>query len=91
MSLNGSTKHTVLDDDAQADVHDNPTKVFVFAFDQSDLDILGPAGTAQAQGWQFVAQPRISEQVPDYFFAENFPSFLFGLPTFYSEHGSWFF
>ena len=44
----------VLDDDKQADVHDNPSKIFVFAFDQSDLTNLGPANTAQNSGWMAV-------------------------------------
>ncbi|HVO46268.1 MAG TPA: esterase-like activity of phytase family protein [Steroidobacteraceae bacterium] len=93
ISLNGVTKHTlylssdndflasfVLDDDQQAHVHDNPSRIFVFAFDQGDLDSLGTAGTAQNQGWKYVAQPLVSEQVPDFFSPEQFPSFLFGLP-----------
>ena len=57
--LNGATKHTlylssdndflasfVLDDHLQAHVFDNPSKVFVFDFDQSDLDSLGTAAAA---------------------------------------------
>jgi hypothetical protein len=102
VSLSGSTKHTlylssdndflasfVLDDDLQSHVYDNPSKIFVFAFDQSDLDSLGTADTAQAKGWKFVAQPLASEQVPDYYSPEQFPSFLFGLPT-WPFHGGWF-
>jgi len=93
VSLNGVTKHTlylssdndflasfVLDDDQQAHVYDNPSRIFVFAFDQGDLNSLGTAGTAQNQGWKYVAQPLVSEQVPDFFSPEQFPSFLFGLP-----------
>jgi hypothetical protein len=34
-----------------------------------------------------VAQPLVSEQAPDYFSPEQFPSFLFGLPTFNSRGG----
>ncbi|HEY6456705.1 MAG TPA: esterase-like activity of phytase family protein [Steroidobacteraceae bacterium] len=98
VTLNAVTKHTlylssdndflgsfVLDDDLQADVHDNPTKIFVFDFNQSDLDSLGPASTAQNLGWKYVAQPLVSEQVPDFFSPEQFPSFLFGPPTFDSR------
>jgi hypothetical protein len=104
VSLNGTPKHTlylstdndflasfVLDDDLQAHVYDNPNKIFVFAFDQGDLDTLGTANTAQSRGWKFVAQPLVSEQVPDYFSPEDFPSFLFGLPTFNSHGGFGFF
>jgi hypothetical protein len=99
VTLNGATKHTlylssdndflasfVLDDDQQADVHDNPTKVFVFDFNQSDLDALGTANTSQNAGWKYVEQPLISEQVPDLYSPEEFPSFLFGPPDFES-HG----
>jgi hypothetical protein len=95
VSLNGTTKHTlylssdndflasfVLDDDLQAHVHDNPSKIFVFSFDQSDLDTLGTANTAQGLGWKYVPQQLVSEQVPDFYSPEEFPSFLFGLPTF---------
>ncbi|HUI60598.1 MAG TPA: esterase-like activity of phytase family protein [Steroidobacteraceae bacterium] len=98
VSLNGATKHTlylssdndflasfVLDDDQQTHVFDNPSRIFVFAFDQSDLDSLGATGTAQNQGWKYVPQPLVSEQVPDFFSPEQFPSFLFGLPAFDSR------
>ena len=47
----------MLDDDLQADVHDNPSKIFVFAFDQDDLNSLGTASTFNRQGWKFVRQP----------------------------------
>ncbi len=77
----------VLDDDLQSHVYDNPNKVFVFAFEQADLDSLGTANTAQGQGWKYVAQPLVSEQVPDDFPPELFPSFLFGLPSFHSHDG----
>jgi hypothetical protein len=94
LTINGQTKHTlyastdndflasfVLDDDLQADVHDNPSKIFVFAFDQDDLNSLGAAGTFKGQGWKFQRQPLVSEQVPDYHSPEQFPSFLYGLPN----------
>jgi len=94
VSLNGATKHTlylssdndflasfVLDDDLQAHVHDNPSKIFVFGFDQSDLDSLGTAATAQNLGWKYVPQQLVSEQMPDFYSPEQFPSFLFGLPN----------
>ena len=100
VSLNGTTKHTlylssdndflasfVLDDDLQTHVYDNPSKIFVFDFDQSDLDSLGTAGTFQNSGWQYVRQPLVSEQVPDFGSPEQFPSFLFGLPSFNSPAG----
>ena len=100
VSLNGATKHTlylstdndflasfVLDDDLQSHVYDNPNKIFVFAFDQGDLDSLGTTNTAQGKGWKFVPQSLVSEQVPDYFSPEQFPSFLFGLPSFISHGG----
>jgi hypothetical protein len=100
VSVNGVTKHTlyvstdndflasfVLDDDLQADVHDNPTKIFVFDFDQSDLTGLGTANTAQNRGWQYVPQQLVSEQMPDYGSPEQFPSFLFGLPGANSQGG----
>ena len=93
--VNGATKHTLylssdndflasfaLDDDLQAHVHDNPSKIFVFSFDQGDLDQLGTANTAQSQGWKYVPQQLVSEQVPDFHSPEQFPSFLFGLPGF---------
>lgn len=99
VSLNGQAKHTlylssdndflasfVLDDDLQSHVYDNPSKIFVFAFDQGDLDALGTANTAGNQGWKFVPQPLVTEQFPDFFSPEDFPSFLFGLPTF-NAHG----
>jgi hypothetical protein len=67
--LNGATKHTlylssdndflasfVLDDELQAHVFDNPSKIFVFDFDQSDLDSLGTANTSQGRGWKYVPQ-----------------------------------
>jgi len=73
--LNGATKHTlylssdndflasfVLDDHLQAHVFDNPSKIFVFDFDQSDLDSLGTANTAQIQGWKFVPQALLFAQ-----------------------------
>ncbi len=73
--LNGTTKHTlylssdsdflasfVLDDDSQADVHDNPSKIFVYDFHQNDLDSLGTANTAHSAGWKYVPQPLASEQ-----------------------------
>ena len=98
--LNGTTKHTlylssdndflasfVLDDDKQADVHDNPNKIFVFAFDQNDLDSLGTANTAKAQGWKYVPQPLGLEQFFHFDEPELFPSFVFGLPGF-DSHGS---
>ena len=101
--LNGTTKHTlylssdndflasfVLDDDKQADVHDNPTKIFVFAFDQNDLNSLGTANTAQSAGWKYVPQPLVSEQFLNFDAPEQFPSYLFGLPAFNSR-GSGFF
>ena len=104
VSFNGTTKHTlylstdndflasfVLDDDLQAHVYDNPNKIFVFAFDQADLDSLGTANTAQSKGWKFVPQQLVSEQVPDYFSPEDFPSFLFGLPTSNSHGGFGFY
>lgn len=100
VSLNGATKHTlylstdndflasfVLDDDLQSHVYDNPNKMFVFAFDQSDLDNLGATNTSQNRGWKYVPQSLVSEQVPDYFSPEQFPSFLFGLPSFISHGG----
>ena len=68
----------MLDDDLQSHVYDNPSRIFVFAFDQADLDALGTAGTAQGQGWKYVAQPLVTEQ---------FPSFLFGQPTCNSRGG----
>jgi len=96
VSLNGATKHTLylssdndflasfaLDDDLQAHVHDNPSRIFVFAFDQGDLDSLGTANTSRNGGWKYVAQPLVSEQVPDDYSPEQFPSFLFGLPGFH--------
>ncbi|HEY6924827.1 MAG TPA: esterase-like activity of phytase family protein [Steroidobacteraceae bacterium] len=96
VNLNGVTKHTlylssdndflasfVLDDDLPAHVHDNPSKIFVFAFDQNDLDSLGVANTAQNAGWKYVAQPLVSEQVLDDDSPEQFPSFLFGGPGFH--------
>jgi hypothetical protein len=104
VSVNGVTKHTlyvstdndflasfVLDDDQQADVHDNPTRIFVFAFDQGDLNSLDPTNTQQGQGWKYVPQPLVTEQFPDYDSPEQFPSFLFGLPTFNSRGGFGFF
>jgi Esterase-like activity of phytase len=104
VSLNGATKHTLylssdndflasfaLDDELQAHVHDNPSKIFVFAFDQSDLDSLGTTNTSQSLGWKYVKQPLLSEQVPDYYSPEQFPSFLFELPTFNSHGGFGFF
>jgi hypothetical protein len=58
VSLNGQTKHTlylssdndflatfVLDDELQSHVYDNPSKIFVFAFDQGDLNALGTEST----------------------------------------------
>jgi hypothetical protein len=100
VSLNGATKHTlylstdndflasfVLDDDLQSHVYNNPNKIFVFAFDQGDLDSLGTTNTSQNKGWKFVPQSLVSEQVPDYFSPEQFPSFLFGLPSFISHGG----
>jgi hypothetical protein len=100
VSLGGTTKHTlylstdndflasfVLDDDLQSHVYANPSKIFVFAFEQSDLDSLGAANTAQNVGWKYVAQPLDCEQFPDYDSPETFPSFLFGLPTFNSRTG----
>jgi hypothetical protein len=100
VALNGTTKHTlylssdndflasfVLDDDKQADVHDNPSKIFVFAFDQNDLNSLGTANTAQGQGWKYVPQPLGSEQFLHFDELEQFPSFEFGLPGF-DSHGS---
>ena len=90
---NGVTKHTLylssdndflasfaLDDDLQAHVYANPSRIFVFAFDQGDLDSLGTANTWQNRGWKYVAQPLVSEQAPDDYSPEQFPSFLFGLP-----------
>jgi hypothetical protein len=106
VKLNGSTKHTLylssdndflasfaLDDDAQADVHDNPNRIFVFDFDQGDLDSLGTTSTAQSQGWTYVAQPLPTEQlqVLDEFPPEQFPSVLFGLPSFNFHSGFPFF
>jgi hypothetical protein len=104
VSVNGVTKHTlyvstdndflasfVLDDDLQADVHDNPTKIFVFDFDQNDLNSLDASNTAQGQGWQYVPQRLVTEQFPDYDSPEQFPSFLFGLPAFNSHGGFGFF
>jgi hypothetical protein len=100
VSLNGSTKHTLylstdndflasfaLDDDLQSHVYDNPSRIFVFAFDQSDLDSLSVANTAGNQGWKYVAQPLVVEPFLDYDSPESFPSFLFGLPTFNSHGG----
>ena len=100
VSLNGAKKHTLylssdndflasfaLDDDLQSHVYDNPNKIFVFDFDQGDLDSLGTTNTSQGKGWTYVAQALVSEQVPDYFSPEAFPSFLFGLPTFDSHGG----
>jgi Esterase-like activity of phytase len=100
VSLNGSTKHTLylstdndflasfaLDDGLQSHVYDNPSKIFVFAFDQGDLDSLSVANTAASQGWKYVAQPLVVEPFPDYDSPESFPSFLFGLPTFNSHGG----
>lgn len=100
VSLNGVTKHTlylssdndflasfVLDDDLPAHVHDNPSRIFVFSFDQGDLDSLGSANTGQGQGWKYVPQALWAEQVPDYFSPEQFPSFLFGLPSYDSRGG----
>lgn len=97
--VNGVKKHTLylssdndflasfaLDDDLQSHVYDNPSKIFVFDFDQSDLDSLGTANTAENQGWKFVPQALVSEQVPDFFSPEDFPSFLFGPPSF-NFHG----
>ena len=96
--LNGAKKHTlylssdndflasfVLDDDKQSDVHDNPNKIFVFAFDQNDLDSLGSTNTAQGQGWKYVPQPLGSEPFLHFDGPEQFPSFLFGLPGFDSH------
>ena len=96
--LNGAKKHTlylssdndflasfVLDDDKQSDVHDNPNKIFVFAFDQNDLDSLGSANTAHGQGWKYVPQPLGSEPFLHFDGPEQFPSFLFGLPGFDSR------
>ena len=57
------------------------------SFDQSDLDSLGTANTSQNLGWKYVAQPLVSEQVLDDYSPEQFPSFLFGLPTFNSHGG----
>jgi hypothetical protein len=87
VSLNGATKHTLylssdndflasfaLDDDLQAHVHDNPSRIFVFAFDQGDLDSLGTTNTSQSGGWKYVAQPLVSEPVPDDYSPEQFPS-----------------
>jgi hypothetical protein len=104
VSLNGAPKHSlylssdndflasfVLDDDLPAHVHDNPSKIFVFGFDQGDLDSLGTASTAQNRGWKYVPQPLVSEQFPDFFSPEQFPSFLFGLPNFNSRGGFGFF
>ena len=104
VSLDGQTKHTlylssdndflasfVLDDDLPSHVYDNPSKIFVFAFDQGDLDALGTAGTAQSRGWKYVAQPLVTEQFPDFFSPEQFPSFLFGLPAFNAHGGFPFF
>lgn len=101
ITLKGAAKHTlylssdndflpsfVLDDELQTHVHDNPSKIFVFAFDQGDLDSLGTANTSQNLGWKYVAQALVSEQVPDYYSPEQFPSFLFELPTFDSHGGS---
>jgi hypothetical protein len=101
--INGTTKHTlylssdndflasfVLDDDKQADVHDNPSKIFVFAFDQNDLESLGTANTAQSQGWKYVPQPLASEQFLNFDAPEQFPSFLFGLPAFDSRGSRYF-
>jgi hypothetical protein len=100
VSLNASTKHTlylssdndflasfVLDDDLPTHVYNNPNKIFVFAFDQSDLDSLRTANTAQNLGWKFVSQPLIAEQAPDDYPPEQFPSLLFGLPGFLSHDG----
>jgi hypothetical protein len=75
----------VLDDDKQADVHDNPNKIFVFAFDQNDLESLGTANTAKAQGWKYVPQPLGLEQFLRFDELEQFPSFEFGLPGFDSR------
>jgi hypothetical protein len=71
----------------QSHVYNNPNKIFVFAFDQADLDSLGATNTSQNRGWKYVAQALVSEQVPDYFSPEQFPSFLFGLPSFFSHGG----
>jgi hypothetical protein len=103
VALNGTTKHTlylssdndflasfVLDDDKQADVHDNPNKIFVFAFDQNDLDSLGTANTAKAQGWKYVPQPLGSEQFLHFDEPEQFPSFEFGLPGFDSRGSKYY-
>lgn len=86
VSMDGATKHTlylssdndflasfVLDDDLPTHVHDNPSRIFVFAFDQGDLDSLGTANTSQNGGWKYVAQPLVSEQVPDDYSPEQFP------------------
>jgi hypothetical protein len=97
--LDGTTKHTlylssdndflasfVLDDDLPAHVFDNPSKIFVFAFDQNDLSSLGTANTAQNQGWKFVPQPLRSEQFLSFDDPEQYPSLLFGFPTFDSRN-----
>jgi hypothetical protein len=104
VSLNGATKHTlylstdndflasfVLDDDQPSHVYDNPSKIFVFDFDQSDLDSLGTANTYQGAGWKYVAQPLVCETFTDDDSPEQWPSFLFGLPTFNSHNGFKFF
>jgi hypothetical protein len=67
----------VLDDDLPARIFDNPTKIFVFAFDQSDSSGLGTANTAQNQGWKYVPQPLRSGQFLGFDDPEQFPSFLF--------------
>ena len=93
--INGTTKHTlylssdndflasfVLDDDLPAHVFDNPNKIFVFAFDQSDLTALGTANTAQNNGWKYVPQALRSEDHFNFDDPEQYPSILFGLPAF---------
>jgi len=93
VALNGATKHTlylssdndflasfVLDDDAPAHVFDNPNKIFVFSFDQNDLNGLGTANTAQNQGWKYVPQPLHHEQFFNFDDPEAYPSLLFGIP-----------
>jgi Esterase-like activity of phytase len=92
--VNGTTKHTlylssdndflasfVLDDDLPAHVFDNPNKIFVFAFDQSDLTQLGTAQTAQNGGWKYVPQALRSEDYFNFDDPEQYPSVLFGLPS----------
>ncbi|MEJ0009025.1 MAG: esterase-like activity of phytase family protein [Steroidobacteraceae bacterium] len=92
VKVNGQLKHTLYlssDNDFLASfetdpdnatkpntVLDNPSKIFVFAFDPTDLPT-------------YIPQPLWTENFPDPYSPEDFPTFLYGPPAFFGGPGPW--